>query len=212
VKVWLPQLPDKSLVVMAGRRPPPIAWQTDPGWQPFVRTIALRNLPPVEVQNYLAKRQVGADQFETVLNFTHGYPLALSLMADMFVSKPGLKFQAEKEPDIVKALLDRLVTNVPSPDHRTALEASTLVRQTTEPLLANIIDPEKGHDLFEWLRGLSMIETSSRGIFPHDLAREALTADLRWRDQSRYRLLHEQVRDYYGSQLQETRGQNSRRF
>jgi hypothetical protein len=37
------------------------------------------------------------------------------------------------------------------------------------------------HELFEWLRGLSFIESGRLGLYPHDLAREALVADLRWR-------------------------------
>ena len=202
----LPQLPDKTLVVIAGRRPPSVPWRTDPGWQPLVRTISLRNLQPDEVQSYLAVRQVPAAQHQTVLNFTHGYPLALSLMADMFIYKPGLKFQPEKEPDIVKALLDRLVSNVPSPAHRTALQACALVRQITESLLSEIIPDSDPHELFEWLRELSIIEVGSNGLFPHDLARDALVADLRWRDQNRYRNLHERVRQYYSARLQATRG------
>lgn len=203
----LPQLPDKTLVVIAGRRPPSIPWRTDPGWQPLVRTISLRNLPPDEVQNYLNVRQVSQTQYKTVLNFTHGYPLALSLMADMFAYKPGLEFQPEKEPDIIKALLDRLISNVPSPAHRTALETCALIRQTTESLLAEVIPDGDPHDLFEWLRELSIIEVGSKGLFPHDLAREALSADLRWRDQDRYRTLHKRIRNYYASRLQETEGQ-----
>ena len=39
------------------------------------------------------------------------------------------------------------------------------------------------------------MEHGPRGIFPHDLAREVLEADLRWRDPSTYRDLHNGVRD-----------------
>ena len=37
----------------------------------------------------------------------------------------------------------------------------------------------RGAELFEWLRNLSFIESGPLGLFPHDLAREALVADLR---------------------------------
>src|SRR3712207_3068374 len=46
--VFLPQLPDDVLVVLAGRNPPPTAWRTDPAWQTVVRTLPLRNLRPEE--------------------------------------------------------------------------------------------------------------------------------------------------------------------
>ena len=39
--------------------------------------------------------------------------------------------------------------------------------------------------LFEWLRGLSFVESGADGLFPHDLARDVLDADLRWRDRAR---------------------------
>ena len=36
--------------------------------------------------------------------------------------------------------------------------------------------------MFSWLRGLSFMEYGDYGLFPHDLAREVIDADLRWRD------------------------------
>lgn len=68
---------------------------------------------------------------------------------------------------------------VPGPAHRAALEACALVRLTTKALLAAMLESPDAHDLFEWLRNLSSIESGSQGIFPHDLAREALAADVR---------------------------------
>src|SRR5918912_3920335 len=36
-EVFLPEMPDNVLVVLAGRTPPSAAWRTDPGWQNLVR-------------------------------------------------------------------------------------------------------------------------------------------------------------------------------
>ncbi len=76
---------------------------------------------------------------------------------------------------MVKTLLERFVQRVPSPAHRTALEACALVRVTTELLLGEMLGiPASGstaegvHGLFEWLRELSFIESGTEGIFPHD--------------------------------------------
>jgi hypothetical protein len=44
--------------------------------------------------------------------------------------------------------------------------------------------------LFAWLRSLSFVEQGAEGLFPHDLAREVLDADLRWRDPEGFRELH----------------------
>ncbi|GIW09435.1 MAG: hypothetical protein KatS3mg061_0492 [Dehalococcoidia bacterium] len=55
-EVFLPQLPEHILVVIARRTPPAPAWRTDPGWQDLVRLLPLRNLRPDESRAYLAAR------------------------------------------------------------------------------------------------------------------------------------------------------------
>jgi hypothetical protein len=65
------------------------------------------------------------------------------------------------------------------------------------------IDP---HELFEWLRSLSFFETGRLGLLPHDLAREALVSDLRWRDPDGYMQLHDRARAYYARRLQQLNG------
>jgi hypothetical protein len=59
-------------------------------------------------------------------------------------------------------------------------------------------------ELFEWLRGLSFIESRRSGLFPHDLTREALTADLRWRNPDWYAELHRRARTFYNQRLSQS--------
>jgi hypothetical protein len=103
-------------------------------------------------------------------------------------------------------LLEQFVQKVPGPAHRAALELCACVRLTTESLLAEVLKVADAHDLFEWLRGLSFIESGQQGVFPHDLAREALTADVRWRNPDWYKELHHRTRDYYSARVQHSRG------
>lgn len=201
-EVLLPQLPDDTLIVFGDRRPPVPAWYTDPGWQDLIHILALRNLSPNESKDYLSRRNIPAEHHDEVLTFTHGHPLALSLVADVFAHKGDVRFQAEATPDVVKALLEQLVQKVPGPSHRTALEVCALVRVTTEALLSAVLDTPDVHELFDWLRGLSFIESGPLGLFPHDLAREALTADLRWRNRNWYSELHRRIRNFYTSGLE----------
>jgi hypothetical protein len=208
---FLPQLPDDTLVVVAGRRPPQPVWFADPGLQEIIHQLPLRNLSPDESRDYLLKRQVPTEQYEEVLSFTHGHPLALSLVADVFAQRGELRFQPEATPDIVKALLEQLVQKVPGPAHRSALEVCALVRVTTEALLAHALGISDAHDLFDWLRELSFIESNPLGLFPHDLAREALTADLRWRNRDWYVELHKRLRSYYAAALEKSRGLEQQR-
>jgi len=57
------------------------------------------------------------------------------------------------------------------------------------------------HSLFQWLRGLSFIETGENGIFPHDIVRSAVTADLRWRDEASFREMQQRARSHYLDRL-----------
>ena len=200
-EVFLPELPENVLVVLAGRNPPSPAWRTDPGWQTLVRVLPLRNLSSDESRSYLMKRGVPEDQCPAVLSFTHGHPLALSLVAETFAQRPAVTFQPDVAPDIIKTLLEQFVQKVPGPAHRAALEACSLVRLTSEPLLAEMLASPDPHELFDWLRGLSFIESGPLGLFPHDLAREALVADLRWRHPDWYKELHGRARRFYVGRL-----------
>jgi hypothetical protein len=216
---FLPQLPDTVLTVFAGRMPPDVTWQGDAGWQDLVRVISLRNLSQEESRAYLNKRGLPSDHEHTILEFTHGHPLALSLVAEVFSQRGHIGLHPEESPDIVKTLMERFVQQVPGPAHRTALEACALVRVTTETLLGSMLGmstsgpaSEGVHTLFEWLRELSFIESSPEGIFPHDLARETLVTDLRWRNPDWYVELHNRARKYYTDRLAQTSGLTQQRL
>lgn len=203
-EVFLPQLPQNVLLVLAGRNPPSAEWRSDAAWQTLIRPWALRNLSPSESREFLSRRAVPSAEHQSVLDFTHGHPLALSLVADVFDQRPGVRFQPEDAPDVVKILLEKFVQKVPGPAHRAALEVCALVRVTSEGLLSEALAMPDVHELFEWLRGLSFIEAGQGGLFPHDLAREALVADLRWRNPDWYAELHNRTRQYYFKRVQQS--------
>ncbi|WP_238178371.1 ATP-binding protein [Calothrix sp. 336/3] len=208
---FLPQMGEQTLFVIAGRNSPTTPWRTDPGWQALQQALPLQNLNPEESLTYLARRDVPITQHQSILDFTHGHPLALSLVADVFAQGQDINFQAESAPDIVKTLLERFLEEVPTPAHRMALEACAVVRLTTEALLTQMLDVPNVHELFEWLRGLSCIESGQGGVFPHDLAREVLISDLRWRNSDIYTELHHRARAYYTTRLGQSLGQEKHR-
>ncbi|MCE7980112.1 MAG: ATP-binding protein [Caldilinea sp. CFX5] len=200
-ETFLPALPSAVLVVIASRNPPTVEWRADPGWRQLMRVLPVRNLTVDESRLFLEQRRIPADQQATILAFTRGHPLALALIADAFAQHPAMIFQPSEAPDIIAPLLERFIQAAPTPAHRAALEACALVRLTTEPLLAALLDLPDAHDLFIWLRELSFMESEWRGLFPHDLAREAIIADLRWRNPARHGQLQQRARTYYMVQL-----------
>lgn len=193
----LPRLPARALVVLAGRNPPSAAWRLDPGWQAMSRTVRLDNLGADAARDYLRRRGVPPEQHEAVLLATHGFPLGLSLAAEVILQHPGASFAGFDTPDLVRTLLERFLDQVPSVAHRAALEATSQVRVLDEPLLAALLAHDEARELFDWVRGLSFVARGPRGVFLHDLAREALAADLRWRNPPWCRELHDRARDFY---------------
>ena len=194
---FLPQLPGNVLVIIAGRNPPSLRWRTDPGWQQLMRVLSLKNLNQEESRAFLMRRQVPAREHVAVMQFTHGHPLALSLVADVFAQQPDTRFAPEEAPDIIKTLLDQFMQEAPSTHHRAALEASSQVRLLNEPLLGAMLQVDDPHPIFTWLRDLSFIDAERRGLFPHDLAREAMAVDLHWRNPTWQAELHNRARKYY---------------
>ncbi|NTU78004.1 MAG: ATP-binding protein [Chloroflexales bacterium] len=192
---FLPQLPEGTLVVVAGRQPPASAWRAEDGWGALTRIISLRNLRPDESAVYLRDRGLSAQEAAQVLDVTYGHPLALSLAADLLAQhRAAGAIDLRRDPDILHLLLERFAAEVPDATLRQALEICAHAFGTDEALLARCLGKEQAHAAFQWLRGLSFIEQGPHGLFPHDLAREVLEADLRWRDQTRFDQLHDQVR------------------
>lgn len=204
---FLPELPEQAIVVIAGRQPPPATWRTDGGWGDLTRIISLRNLRPDESETYLRGQGLAEGQIAHVLGVTYGHPLALSLAADLLrQNQDANTFDLKQDPDIVRLLLERFVADVPNPIFRQALEICAHAFTTDEALLAHCLGQEHAYAAFQWLRDLSFIEQGPLGLFPHDLARELLETDLRWRNLPRFRELHFQVRHYIIRQIQVSSG------
>jgi hypothetical protein len=203
----VPALPEGALVVIAGRLPPSPDWSADPGWRPLLRVIALRNLRPDDAEQLLAAEGIHAAWARRVVDETFGHPLALCLYLDLIAQRGDRDADAVgallEEPDVVRALLDRFADEVPSPSHRAALEVCAHVRFTTEELLRVAADGTRAEaaELFDWLRGLSFVDATPKGLLPHDLARELLDNDLRWRDEAAYDALHRRVRAHFIEQV-----------
>lgn len=147
--------------------------------------LPLHNLNMQEVQTYLTNRMVPVDQHQSVLIFTWASACPFAHCRCVRTTQQDT-VPAGGCPDIIKTLLEQLVQQVPSPAHRAAREVCTLVRLTTEPILAATLTMPDVPELFTWLRSLSFIEVGRQGLFPHDLVREARDADLRWRNPDWY--------------------------
>ncbi len=189
----LSQLPATSLIVLAARARPGLVWLTDPGWGELLTPMPLHNLSPTEARTYLSRAGVPESRHDAVVAFTHGHPLSLALVGEL--GKHG-DFDPSGSPDVLGSLLERLLSDVPGPSYRDAVYASAQVRVTDEGLLAVLLDGDVTAE-FDWLRRQPYMESGLDGVFPHDLARDLLDKDLRWRNPQRQRVLHERAGRHY---------------
>lgn len=192
----VPSLSDQCILVLAGRSGPGPAWRTHPGLRSLVVDMALRNLPPDDSRDLLARLGVPADVTRDVLRFTHGHPLALALVGDVCAQGGGRVGVEDAALDAIPVLLERLASDATTPIQRAALEAASVVRVTSEPVLAAMLAIDDAHEQFAWLRGLACMEAERDGLRPHDVVRAALATDLHWRNPQRHAQLHARARHH----------------
>ena len=202
---FIPDLPENVLVVVLGRKRPAANWRSDV-WQNLCRIAPLRNLSDADSKKFLASQTVPSEAYEQILSLTHGYPLALTLVAENYAQTGSIGLGQDPSLDLVTVLLDRFVEGVDDPLYRDLLELCSLIRMTTEAVIAEALDADRAQELFAWLKSLSFIEMTPFGLMPHDLARDAIASELRWRNPDRYSELHHRARAYYSDRLDRAQG------
>lgn len=203
---FLPMLPHDITIVVAGREAPSSEWYLDSAWDETLHVLPLGDLSQEDALRLIGARGVPPALYDAVTSFAGRYPLALSLTAAVVSRSMSSAMDWQPTPNVVEMLLRHLVGSTPSPTHRHALEVCAHAMTTSEALLRGVFGDDRAVELFEWLRNLPFIEAGVGGLYPHDVVREALDADLRWRDFAGYRKMHGEVRDYAIEQIRTASG------
>ena len=205
---FLPRLPLGTIVVFGSRLRPTPEWRNDAAWDDILEVVEVAELADEDAALLLEGRGVAEVQRRAVLDFAGGNPLVLSLAAEAAVRSTGedgdgdgTDVAADWTPshDMIGPLVMRLVGDVPSPEHRLALDICAQAYMTTETLLRSVLSNTSRPDadaaaIFAWLRELPFMESGPHGLYPHDVVRRVLDADLRWRDPAGYRGIREVTR------------------
>ncbi|REE96803.1 AAA family ATPase [Thermomonospora umbrina] len=207
----VPSLPEDAVVVLAGRSPPDGGWYSDPAWRDLLRVVRLGELSAADVRDFARAAGLPEALHRRLAEVTHGHPLALVLLADVLATSPGADVGLTDAPDVVGRLVECFMADAPGDRHRQALQVCAHARFTTEQLLRAALGDDAG-GLFAWLRGLPFVEHGPFGIFPHDLVRDVVRADLRWRDPAGFTEMHHRIRDHLLAHVRTTEGREQYRW
>ncbi len=198
----LPSLPDRTVVVIAGRMPPDPAWFSG-GWEGIATELELDALDVTEAMSLLAAYGLTDDRALAVVDWAEGSPLALALAAETGASDSDWRPEEGSErPEIVRSLIRRLVESELDGVRLSALGVASIARVTTVELLRAVLPDVNAQEAYEQLRALTFTEPLADGLTLHELVRKALHADMRRRDQERERELRRRIVDYLYQQAQ----------
>jgi hypothetical protein len=187
----VPGLRVDNVVVLAGRDPPTPPWRTDSGWRQLVAVHRLDHFDPAESGQLLARAGVGPSAWAHLVTLGRGHPLTMALLADLAASGEVPDTLADA-PDLVSALLESFLREVPDDAHLAGLATCAIAWLTTEDLLAHLVGAA-APAVWRWLARRPFITAGPHGLFAHDLARDVLDAEFERRTPERYRSYHRTI-------------------
>lgn len=192
----LPSLPERAIVVVAGRALPDASWSAG-GWETVVREVELAGLSGEESRELLRLEGVGdQDLVREAVLWSGGSPLALTLTA-----QPGTRWRPASEgggPDsgVVRTLVRRLAGSELEGGQLDLLGVAAIARLTTVDMLRHVLPETDAERAYQWLASRTFTEPLGDGVTLHDLVGKALRADLRRRDPNRQQELRRRIADY----------------
>lgn len=204
---FLPQLDSALKIVIAGRYPLEAAWSRDEFWRSLIRPLPLQGFSDDESRVYLRRRGLKEQRVvKQIGKVAGGYPLALSLAADLALQFGSRDIAAAPEWRLaLRALVERLLQDSDDPTLRELLEACAVVRQFDEAMLAAVAGRADVSDAFARLCRLSVVRPAEHGLMLHDDVRRILVDDLRWRAPERYAALRGRALAHYRERVRTAR-------
>jgi hypothetical protein len=193
----LPSLPDRSVVILAGRTAPEPEWFQG-GWERVTVEYELQPLARTDALSLLEARGIEDQELQgQLISWSGGSPLALTLAADAVQAGGSWNPQRmEDRPELVRALIRHLAHTELDGGNLDVMAVAALARATTPALLAEVLPDVDATAAEEWLRTRSFAEQTNIGVTLHDIVRKAVRADLKLRDPERERELRRRIADH----------------
>ena len=191
----LPSLPERSLVILSGRRPPADEWFRN-GWEHLSVRLELGPLADDDARALLAARGISDESaLEELVRWAGGWPLALSIAAGVSCESAALAADLDRRA-VLRDIVARVVGTELEQGNRDAVAVAAIARCCTERMLRSVLPRVDAEATMAWLRRLTFAEDLGTGVSLHDLVRRAIRADLEARDPERARDLRRRIADH----------------
>ncbi len=200
-QVFIPLLPDNVRFVLCGREGPVTAWLSAPGWRGLFKAIRLDSLDQRSALEFLSRAGVPPEQAKHLEGICHGHPLALTLAASLQGSDETSALNAGVGQRVVEELSRLYVADITDLQTRRTLEAASVVRRITVPLLAAMLPDLSPQDAQERIRALPFVQADKDGLRIHDAVREAIALTLRAGNPQEYREYRRAAYRHFMSEL-----------
>jgi len=171
---FLPALPISARFIIMARSLATAPWIAAPGWADHVLSLRLGPLPEADVAAFLASRGFTEAVQDRIARFSRGNPLALQLCTASLADKPGALSGGLELNQVIEYLALACVNEIANPMLREAIEAASLVRRVTRPVLEAMLPDHSAEDILANLRQLSFVEAAADGLVFHDAFRMAI--------------------------------------
>ena len=163
-QVFTPALPDNVRLILVGRKPPAAMWLTAPGWYGLCRSLSLGPLPDEDALELLRAAGLSATEARRVNRLARGHPLALRLAAAAAAERPDMNLEDVALQRIIEELARLYLAEVTDPLTRRALEAASVVRRVTVPLLGAMLPDVAPLDAMERLQDVAVRRKRPRRV------------------------------------------------
>lgn len=193
----LPALSERTIVVIAGRKPPERNW-FEGGWGALAVDVELEPLSSEESRALLAARGLAGDErLPELLAWGAGSPLALTLAGwAAAMDRSWRPVRGEEPAELARPLMRHLAESGLHPSYHEALAVAAIARVTTIELLAAVLPERDPREGFDWLCARTFVEPLGPGVTLHELVRRAVRAELRQHEAERERELRRRIADH----------------
>lgn len=199
-QVFLPSLGDDVRIILSSREPARPAWRVAPAWKDLFDSMVLETFSLEAALEYLTSQGLPVDSAQELNRVARGHPLALSLGVALYSAGGRVRGSEATRHQVLEHMAELFLEDADSATKQ-VVEAASLVRTATAPLLEAMLPDIPADKALDRLRVLPFVSVGPHGLLVHEAVRGPVTAALKSRDPAQYqayrRAASQVVRDQY---------------